>query len=211
MKTALININQGTFKTSFEQKSKIGFSILFFLISFAVFPQKKREVEKRIDKAEMPGKALLLYDSQVPGDIKRERFFFERDAGSESYEAKFKFKNRILSVEFGKAGELQDIEIEVGKNMLPESVLNKIEEYLETENEFYNIEKIQAQFLPKGSPEQAFEAALNFKKNKPDNYELVVAVKNHGARKKHELLFDQEGNFAQKREITHESRSSLLF
>ncbi len=211
MNTALIKIIQECFKTGFTQKSKIAFSILFFLISFAVFSQEKKEVEKRIDKAEMPRKAVVLYEAQVPKNIRWERFYFEQDGEKESFEAKFKFKKHVFSIEFSKAGGLQDIEIAVKKNRLPEPVRNKIEVYLDTENDLYNIEKIQAQFLPKRSPNQTFEVALNFKEYTADNYELVVAVRNDGLRKKYELLFDHHGNFVQKREISFESPSFFLF
>jgi hypothetical protein len=190
---------------------KKAFSILFLMISFAAFPQEKRETEKRIDRDEMPEKAMGFYDSQVPKDIRWERFYFEKDGADESYEAKFKFDGHGFSVEFDKTGELQDIEIGLKENEIPEPVLEKIKGQINAENELFNIEKIQGQFLPNGSSKNVFGRALDFKKTTPDRYELVVAVKNNGHKKHYELLFDHEGNFVQKRKIIRESSSSLLF
>lgn len=190
---------------------KKGFSILFFLISFATFPQEKREVEKRIDKSEMPEKALQLYDSQIPGNIRRERFYFERDSGTESYEAKFKFGKNRYSVAFGKDGKLQDIEVELRKDQIPKPVFENIRDYLEKHTDRYNVEKTQGQFVNTGNPDLVFGNAMDFEKQAFDNYELIVAVKNNGNNERYELLFDHGGNFLQKRKIIRESSSFQLF
>ena len=186
---------------------------LFFLFSFAVLSQEeKREFEKRIDKSEMPNNALILYNSETPENIRKERFYFEKDGSKKSYEAKYKYAKHRYSIEFSENGNLQDIEIKIKEKEVSEKSFREIKNYLEKKHERYKIEKIQAQFVHRKNARTVFQKALNFKaQSRPDNYEFIVLVKNNGERQRYELLFDHNGNFLQKRKIVHESYHFLLF
>lgn len=182
--------------------------ILILIIPILTSSQEKKiEKEERIDLSEMPEKAQTYLRDYMPQKIRRLRYYFETDAASESYEAKFKYTGRRFSVEFNKAGLLQDIEVETEKEELPPSVLSNIEGYISSKHERFRIEKIQAQFLSDG-----MDMKRSLKPGSiPDNYELIVATKNRGELKKFEMLFDENGNFKEEREIIRNSYDYLIF
>jgi hypothetical protein len=171
---------------------------------------EKQEKEERIDREKMPTSALFLIE-KIPESAKRLRYYYETDGENESYEAKFKYKGAIFSVEYGKGGKLQDIEVTLDDKQLPKSTLKNIKTYLKESQERYRIEKIQAQYLPttlnESSAEKLLLKSLSFDTQEPNNYELIAAVKNKGKLKKFEMLFDENGRFLNKREIL---RNSLL-
>lgn len=187
---------------------KLSVFIFLLIIPILTFSQEKKiEKEERIELSAMPEKAQTYLEDFMPQEIRRLRYYFETDGSSESYEAKFKYKRRRFSVEFDKAGILQDIEVETEKEELAETVLTNIEDYISSRHERFRIEKIQAQFLSQGN-----DMKRSLKPGGvPDNYELIVATKNKGELKKFEILFDKNGEFKKEREIIRNSYDYLLF
>lgn len=190
--------------------------IVIFCFSVALMraQEKKIEKEERIDFREMPASTLFLI-KKIPENAKRLRYYYETDGEKESYEAKFKLSSATFSVEFGKAGKLQDIEVTLDAKQLPTTTLKNIQTYLAANHERYNIEKIQAQYLSTAtnleSTEDLLLKSLSFKSQKPDNYELIVAVKNNGVLKKFEMLFNETGKFKNERKILRNSYDYLIF
>lgn len=187
----------------------------FLLTAFSLLAQdKKIEKEERIDAEEMPTSSSFLIE-RIPEIAKKLRYYYETDGEKESFEAKFKYKGSIFSVEFGKYGKLQDIEVTLKEKQLPKQSLKNIETYLKKNQDRYKIEKIQAQYLPKATEKNSAEKLLlksiSFNTQPPDNYELIVAVKNKGKLKKFELIFDANGQFKSKREIIRNSYDYLIF
>lgn len=182
--------------------------VIFSMLPIFAFAQdKKIEKEERIDLTGMPEKAQTYLKDFIPGDIRRLRYYFETDGTSESYEAKFKHNRRRYSVEFDKAGILQDIEVETEKEELAETVLTNIEDYISSRHERFRIEKIQAQFLSQGNDMKRSLKTGSL----PDYFELIVATKNQGDLKKFEMLFDENGNFKEERKIIRNSYDYLIF
>ncbi|MDT0678422.1 hypothetical protein [Autumnicola musiva] len=185
---------------------------IILLTGFSAFAQgKKIEQEDRISGEKMPEAAMQLINSEKPDNARRLKFYFETDGETTSYEAKFKFKGHDYSVEFNNNGILEDIEVELKKKNLPEAALQKIKSFIEENNERHKIEKIQAQYLPALSEIKAFAYAKNIQQNVPQNYELIVAVKNDGKLQRFEMLFDNSGNFIEKREVIRNEYDYLLF
>lgn len=191
-----------------------------FIITFILFTalaqaqDKKIEKEEGIDREEMPEDAFFLID-KIPQKANRLRYYYQTDGEEESYETKFKFKRSIFSVEFGKDGKLEDVEVILKEKQLPKQTLQNIQTYLEKNHERHKLEKIQAQYLPnsvsESSAEKLFLKSLSFHTQQPDNYEIIVAVKNKGKLKKFEMLFDKNGQFKNEREIIRNSYDYLIF
>ena len=191
------------------------FIIIFILFTVLLQAQdKKIEKEEGINREKMPEASFYLIE-KIPESAKRLRYYFQTDGEEESYETKFKFKRSIFSVEFGKSGNLQDVEVTLKEKQLPKTSLENIQTYLKKNHERHKLEKIQAQYLPnsesENSAEKLFLKSLSFDTQQPDNYEIIVAVKNKGKLKKFEMLFDENGEFKNKREILRNSYDYLIF
>lgn len=186
--------------------------LILILPIFASSQDKKIEKEEDIKREQMPEGAQEYLLQNIPEDINKLRHYYETDGDKESFEAKFKYNRHRFSVEFNETGTLEDIEVQVKKNDLEDVVLEKIENYLDTQHDRFKIEKIQAQFQSDNkNPEQTMKRARKFDKNSPDHYELIVATKNKGKLKKYEMLFDANGNFENEREIIRNSYDYLIF
>ncbi|MCP9199540.1 hypothetical protein MKO06_06455 [Gramella sp. GC03-9] len=186
-------------------------SFLLFLPIFALSQDKKIEREKDIDLLEMPKAAQRYIQDNLPENHRKLRNYYETDGEKESYESKFKFQGNRYSVEFNKNGKLEDIEVTLKKRELQKDLLEKIENYLETQHDRFKIEKIQAQYLAGNKHTSAVLPGGINENVTPDNYELIVATKNDGKLKKFEMLFDSDGNFVSEREIIRNSYDYLIF
>ncbi len=191
---------------------KIAILIFCFISTLSQAQNKKIEKEERIDRSKMPEASSILIDN-IPKKARKLRYFHETDGEKESYEAKFKYQGSIFSIEFEKEGNLQDIEVTLDKNQLPKPSFKKIKEYLKTSHERHKIEKIQAQYLPtdETSIKNLLLKSLAFSSHHPDNYEIIVAVKNKGKLKKFEMFFSENGKFKTQREIIRNSYDYLIF
>lgn len=185
--------------------------ILILIANFAIAQDKKIEKEEDIERQEMPTAAQEYLEENIPANARKIRHYYETDGDKESYEAKFKFRKNRYSVEFNEIGELEDIEVVVKKDKLDKDLRKKIESYLDAQNDRYKIEKIQAQYLSGSSNTQQLLPGGKNETLPPDNYELIVATKNEGKLKKYEMLFDEAGNFKNKREILRNSYDYLIF
>ncbi|MGB3774120.1 MAG: hypothetical protein WA951_02585 [Leeuwenhoekiella sp.] len=181
-------------------------SLIIMLLFTTVFSQEvKNEVEKRIEKQEMPSKALELLES-MPVNMKKAKFYNEKDNEHSSYEAKVKYKNRKYSIEFDNSGALHDIEVLLDFDKLPKNTAKTIKNYLKTTYERHKIEKTQQQYSP-ANFKNAFEKDIG-----PDKYELIVATKNkENELEKREILFDSNGKELSTRKVIRNSYDFLLF
>ena len=186
-------------------------SISIIISSFAFAQDKKIEREEDIKKSQLPVKAQEYLNVNIPENSRKIRLYYETDGEEESFEAKFKFKKNRYSVEFNEQGSLEDIEVLIEKDKLEKELRKKIETYLDERNDRFKIEKIQAQYLSGGAnTRELLPGGIN-KDLIPDNYELIVATKNDGKLKKFEMLFDEDGNFKNEREILRNSYDYLIF
>ena len=188
--------------------------MLFFLISLStIAQQKKSEKEERISKDKMPEKALLFLRNFEDNKTEKHRFYFEIDGEEKGYEAKFKLASFLYSVEFGKEGNLQDIEIVKDFNRIQPSVKEEIQTYFKENYTKFNVEKVQLQYKNQRTEteKQTYNRAINHDQNKPDFYEFIVKVKIQNKRKRLEILFDSSGNFKKQREIAESSYDYFMY
>jgi hypothetical protein len=110
---------------------KKGIGIILVLWTVAVNAQEKIEVEKRITVGELPVKAIEWFDDAYER-ARKTRWYYEETSGQKSYEAKLKWKRRMHSVEFDTTGVVQDIEISIEWQDLPETIRQNITSYLDS-------------------------------------------------------------------------------
>ena len=170
--------------------------VLLLCFTFFANAQNKYEREFRIRKDQFPKKALGYIQEKLE-DARRIRFYKETDSSKVSYEAKFKRDRLWYSVEFDKAGALEDIEILIKSEEIPDSSFKAITSYLTTNFKKYRIRKIQQQY-PLTNPENAEKTVKDAFQNlilPSINYEIIISAKKETVYEQYEVLFDADGNF----------------
>lgn len=183
---------------------------LFIIFSLSTIAQsKKEEVEQRITRDKMPLEALQILDFFNDRKFKKEHYFFEKDGNRESYEAKFIYNKSVYSVEFSPKGKLEDVEVVIKKQQIPQKPLNKIESFLKDNFDAFKIVKVQKQFK-NGVAKEVFEKSLLLT-NHPDNFEIIVQTRLKGSYYKYEILFDASGDYKEKRKVVKNQFDYLIF
>lgn len=186
-------------------------SIFFVLGFFLSKAQTKQEREFRIDEKDFPAQAITLIKPYFDNS-KRVRFFKEIDGKKESYEVKFKKDKLFYSVEFDKAGNLEDIEFVVSKTDIPSDVFNTIEKYLNAAHQKVKLKKIQQQYLKGNSDakkvlKDAFQNLLLLS----IRYEIVISTKVEKGYQFFEITFDSKGKQISSRRFSDSKYDHVLY
>lgn len=167
--------------------------LITLVVSTKAIAQVKVEKEFDVREAAVPVNAQRFINS-LPFKTKTS-WFYEIGRYETSYEAKFKHKRKVYSVEFDTTGKLLDVEIEQKWKDITKATSTKIKEYLSTEFEEHKINKIQLQLI--GADEPILNALkVDIKKMSKDllqGYEVVVNGKKDGAFQLYEIFFDMSG------------------
>ncbi len=183
---------------------------LFLCVSVFSYSQIKFEYEERIPISEFPEKATALLRPKF-NQVRRLRFYKEFDGEHKSFESKFKYNGKHYSVEFNRNGQLEDVEVKLGKREFEKETLKNIENFLDEKYQRWKIEKIQEKYETGESAEKILEAAFTLKKNPSNNFEIIIATKTEGKLEKFEMIFSNNGTFIEKRKILRRSYDFLLF
>ncbi|WP_155598628.1 hypothetical protein [Zobellia amurskyensis] len=192
-------------------------SIYLFLVTvvlpcMSVVAQTKNEKEYIISKENFPEVALLQLENKL-SSAKRIRYFKEYDNTQIGYEVKFKLEKMYHSVEFDSIGQLEDIETYIEEKDIPESTLQRVNNFLEEEFNTFRIIKIQRQYTTEitKAPEALFQYAFNKDKNIGENYEIVIAGRDQEDFENFELLFSSEGSLINKRKFASIGYDHILY
>jgi hypothetical protein len=169
----------------------------------------KYEKESRLKRADVPPIALELIESlAIPGKIK---WYSEESLTGSTVEAKFRFNKKYYSIEFDKDGNLQDVEITIHVNEIPDNVKEIIFKELELEFDKYSIQKIQAHY-PGNNPE-VLSIIKNPQKETGNTvkYELIVNGKTGNTTIQYEMVFNNNGVLTGKKEIIQKNANNLIF
>jgi len=188
---------------------KLNLTVLLILIFLSSFSQLKYEKESRLKRTDIPPIASEMLDSlAIPGKIK---WYSEQSLTGNSIEAKFRLNKKHYSIEFDTEGNLQDVEITIQLNEIPDKVKEIIFKNLESDFNKYSIQKIQVHY-PGNNPE-----ILSIIKNPPKEtantvkYELIVNGKTGNTTKQYEMVFENNGILKEKKEITQKNADNLEF
>lgn len=185
-------------------------------LHFTCFSQEvKNEVEESVRQEMMPEKALELL-SDLLKDARKARFYRETDGERISYECKMVWKGDVYSIEFYENGSLMDIEKRVSYHSVSQEVRDNIEKYLAQQYKRFRIRKVQKQFsAEEGDDEEDEEVIEEFIEQDKDDltirYELVADVRGQSGVGSYEMLFDEKGNFLDKRKIVRRSLDNILY
>lgn len=179
--------------------------LICLLIPFSgLLAQKKLEREYRVKSDQVPPKAIACIQKfDFSGQVK---WYLEEGLNGKSYEAKTQYRKQYYSIEFDTLGNLLDVEILIGPELVPFKVLQKINMDLNQRFKKHNIDRIQVQYT--GTVEDVFLwISQNQSNNLTTKYELVVKA----AGKLFEVLFSDQGDFEQIAEIIPKNSFHLEF
>ena len=190
---------------------KIYLTVLMLLttVSFS-YSQSKLEREYRIKPSQVPLKALGFVDKSMP-DVKV-KWYWEENLQKKSIEAKGTRDGRLYSVEFDTLGVLQDVEVLVKYQSLPENTKVAIEESIGNRFVKFKIEKTQIQWvgdenvlmlLIKG--EDIGQAAYI------TNYEIMIKGSRDGLTDFYEILLNENGEIKRVSKVLQRNDYHLIF
>ena len=189
----------------------IRYSLSMLLVpgSFTLSAQDKTEIERGIHASEVPSVAQdWLSETYV--NTPRIHWYLEKSSDGTSYEAKLRQRGAWHSVEFDEDGTLQDVEIVVALNELPEPVRQGMEAYFDTTYAKHRIRKIQQQLT---GPPEAVRAAIRDEPAQAVTYRYEVEFygKNNRSKALWEGLFDDRGRLQRKRKIVLRPTDNLNY
>ncbi|MDP5228765.1 MAG: hypothetical protein NWQ38_00100 [Cellulophaga sp.] len=168
--------------------------ISFMLFGIAMQGQVKYEREYRIKKTQFPNKAISLLNENL-GKVKRLKFYKEVDSTKISFEAKFKKNNVWYSIEFSEKGILEDVEITIPSDVIPNKTFDTITQFLQTNFTSFKIKKIQQQYVNNGDDGKTLKDAFQNSDLSTLNYEIICSGKKDASYEDFEILFDASGKF----------------
>ncbi|MGZ0015371.1 hypothetical protein [Yeosuana sp. AK3] len=185
--------------------------LLIFYGSFS-FSQIKNEKEERINASDFP-EVLQSYFNTISNQVNHLKFYKETDGKKYSYEAKFKFKKHLYSVEFDANGVLEDIEMVIKKKQIPKEAMLVISNYFNTHYDKTHLIKIQKQYKNNTthSDQQFIDNVLSNAISDHSYFEIVAETKQHGERQLQELIFKNDGTFVNARLVTISSYGHVLY
>ncbi|MGK7394681.1 MAG: hypothetical protein ACNS62_08910 [Candidatus Cyclobacteriaceae bacterium M3_2C_046] len=175
---------------------------------------QKVEVERFISVADMPDKSNNLLKA-FRDQWQNLKYIKETGGGTTSYESKFLWQGKYLSVEFYESGDLMDIEQLVPFRKIDEDIRNKLDAYFSENYIRHRIRRTQIQFSAEDSGESDSEVIEEFKENDWDDltirYEIVAEIENRTLLGPYEFLFDQSGKLIDKQKIDRRSTDNILY
>jgi hypothetical protein len=186
---------------------------LLLLLAFSLNAQKKVEKERRVDREEVPEEALEWFEDayeDVYEDAGKVRWYFERSNQGESYEAKLKWKGHKHSVEFSTTGVIEDIEILISTDELPEQTRETLLGYFDTHYKKYRIRKIQRQL---NGESDDLEDVIDEDETEDIlvRYEIEFYGKTAKQKELYEGLFDAGGHLINRRVIKLRPTNNLIY
>lgn len=173
---------------------KTVFLILFVLFSLETIGQVKIEREYRVNSNSVPLKALQWIDSTFQLKPSRIKWYNEITGNKQSFEAKLRWQGKSYSVEFDSQGDIEDIEINIKWQKLPENTKHAINQHLKSNYTSFKIIKIQQQLV--GTPNDLYHYIRKSSNSTVTlNYEIEIRGSTKSQNEIWEILFDSNGEF----------------
>lgn len=191
-----------------EKEMKASLITILLILTLQAFAQVKVEREYRTDRSEVPPAATRWLDSTFRANPKKVKWYREETGNERNFEAKFRWQGKNLSVEFAETGEIDDVEITIGWNNIPEPTRMAIHKNLTAQFLSHRILKVQLQLV--GSPHELFK----YFNGVPDaeiilNYELELKGRTHAQNEIWEILFNSNGDALLTRRVILNPASNL--
>jgi hypothetical protein len=172
--------------------------------------QTKYEREYRLNLEDVPPLAIDYVNSiTVESKVK---WYYEENLLGNSIEAKFRYMDRLYSVEFDTSGLLQDVEIEIEWSEIPEQSRKRMTVGMDSLFTKHKVQKVQIQYsgdqmtvLQKAKGEEPGGSMTTM-------YEVVISGKKENERNSlYEIHFTEEGEMLDVSRIIFKNSDNLEF
>ncbi|OZV70607.1 hypothetical protein [Winogradskyella aurantia] len=190
----------------------IATALFIFIFSSIVFSQAKDEREERITLKEFPEPAISLIKN-LPKNCKKFKFYRETDGTHKSFEAKFKYKKHLYSIEFNLKGIVEDIEQNIKFKEIDHDIKSKISNYFDGNFSKVKIIKTQKQYLliPDIDHSTQTRDILTKEDKSHTNYEIIAEVQTNNKREFREFTFSGSGEIIAFRILNATSYEHVLY
>jgi hypothetical protein len=184
-------------------------ALLLLVCPKTIYAQEKIEREYAIKSTVVPESALQFIDQVFENP--RIKWYAEESQKGQSIEAKVKGDGTIYSIEFDKAGRLQDIETLIKFKSLPENLREAIENKLETKFSRIKIRKVQRQWTGSATTLQLLLAKKAPEEKYTVRYELIIRGTKDKSTSDYEVLVDDKGSLIRTSKIIYGDNPHLIF
>ena len=181
----------------------------FLSMGIQLHAQIKFEREYKLKRSEVPQLARSFVDScDFSSKIK---WYKEESEAGISVEAKVREAGKFFSIEFGREGELQDVELDLPIRELDGSFRKNIDKELSKRFRKFRIQRVQIQWT--GSRESLLSLIKNGKSDLSfiRKYEIIVKGKKEKSQALYEILFDEQAKIERIAEIKTRNTDNLDF
>ncbi len=189
-------------------KTSLGILFLFFSITVA-YSQDKLEREYRIKQSEVPATALEFIESTFENI--QVKWYGEDNLNGKAIEAKGRYESKLYSIKFTTEGALQDVEVVIDFNTIPENVKTVIEKNLESRFSKIRIQKTQMQWLGSTADLKALIKGQKVTGTYSTNYEITLKGTKDRRTEYYEILSDYKGELIRESKILLRNNHHLIY
>ena len=186
--------------------------LLLFIVLFnltSVYSQDKLEREYRIKQSEVPAKALGFTEHSFP-DV-RMKWYGEDNLNGKAIEAKGKLQGKLYSIKFDTSGVLQDIEMVINFNTIPENIRLAIQKNLEDRFSKFRVQKTQIQWVGNMDDLAALVKGENVSGTYSTNYEITFQGTRDRRSDYYEVLSNDKGELIRESKIVQRNNHHLIY
>lgn len=188
---------------------KLQLGLVISLCAIFVHGQKN-ELEYRIDPDAFPAEAMEQVIDKI-ADSDKVRYYKEIDIDKISYELKIKRDGRRYSIEFDSIGNLEDVEIQIDEDGIPQKTFERIKDYYQNFYDRYRIIKVQKHYAADVFGKKTLNYGFYNHDDADVRFEIVAAGKRNKSYERYEMLFNMEGNVLRKRKFITPNYDHILY
>ena len=178
-------------------------------LASGVKAQVKFEREYRLALSAVPAPAKAMVEDM--GLSRKVRWYKEESQRGHSIEAKAKAYGKQYSVEFDTLGLIEDVEVSMDWEAVPQKARKAITLYLSGTYEKHRIEKVQIQFT---GPKHALVHQVTTQSRHAETtvkYEVVLKAKADKTHAMYEYLFSEDGKVLGRAKVVFRNTDNLEY
>lgn len=174
---------------------------------------EKNEVERSVNRNDMPDKVLSLIDEFWP-NLRGIKYYEQTDGDDTTFEVKLEWQGDQYSIEFSTEGAIMDVEKLISFQDIPEPTRDAINRDLESQFNKYRLMRIQIQFLAADEDDEDDSDFIDdILEEDADDYEIRYEIELDGENRRElgsfEMLYGESGTLIEKRRILRRSLDNI--
>lgn len=176
-------------------------------LAYSQQEQIKYEQEDRVKSDQVPASALAFVADC--GFTERIKWYREQSQNGRSFEAKVKQNGYRYSIEFDSLGQLEDVELDIKWDSIPQGTSSQIAQNLQTLFTRHRIQKIQLQWTGSDENLKTLIRQEPLSQGYTITYEIVLRGTDPNGTQWYEMLFDEAGQLLRKSRFVPRNTDNL--